>query len=65
MDEKPDHAGVAAPLPLLMVLYIATGFLAEHAQHFQFFPAITRSADLFVSRCSALQSLFLSPPFEN
>jgi protein-S-isoprenylcysteine O-methyltransferase Ste14 len=32
---------------------------------FQFFPPITQSADLFVSRCSVLQWLFLSPPFEN
>jgi protein-S-isoprenylcysteine O-methyltransferase Ste14 len=39
MDEKPDRAGVAAPPPLLMVLCIAAGFLAEHAQHFPIFPA--------------------------
>jgi protein-S-isoprenylcysteine O-methyltransferase Ste14 len=39
MDEKPDHAGVAAPPPLLMVLCIAAGFLAEHARHFPKFPA--------------------------
>jgi hypothetical protein len=65
MDEKPDRAGVAAPPPLLMVLCIAPGFLAEHAQHFQFFQPVTPSVDLFVLRCLAPQCLFLSPPFEN
>jgi protein-S-isoprenylcysteine O-methyltransferase Ste14 len=39
MDGKPDRAGVAAPPPLLMVLCIAAGFLAEHAQHFRIFSA--------------------------
>jgi len=39
MDEKPDHAGVVAPPPLLMVLCLAVGFLAEHFQHFPIFPA--------------------------
>jgi protein-S-isoprenylcysteine O-methyltransferase Ste14 len=36
---KIDHARVVAPPPLLMVLCIAAGFLAEHFQHFQIFPA--------------------------
>jgi protein-S-isoprenylcysteine O-methyltransferase Ste14 len=39
MDDKRDHAGVIAPPPLLMVLCIAVGFLAEHFQHFPIFPA--------------------------
>jgi protein-S-isoprenylcysteine O-methyltransferase Ste14 len=39
MDEKPDRAGVVAPPPLLMVLCIAAGFLAEHFRHFPIFPA--------------------------
>jgi len=36
---KIDHARVVAPPPLLLVLCIAAGFLAEHFQHFQIFPA--------------------------
>src|SRR2546428_13004522 len=39
MDDKTDHANVIAPPPVLMVLCIAAGFLAEHLQHFPIFPA--------------------------
>ena len=39
MDDKTDHAGVIAPPPLLMLLCITAGFLAEHFQHFPIFSA--------------------------